>query len=157
RADPRLTIQMKSVGEAMAIGRTFVEALGKAIRSLEIGRDGLDDGRPLLGNNELIEKLRVPAWDRLFHLRRAFVMGMSVEEMAQHTRIDPWFLDAIRSVFEEERLLSERRVEELSREELARQAARPLRLRDRPGGLGAGGRRAPPAARAWGCARLQDH
>src|SRR5262249_53580840 len=120
RADPRLTIQMKSVGEAMAIGRTFVEALGKAIRSLEIGRDGLDDGRPLLGNNELIEKLRVPAWDRLFHLRRAFVMGMSVEEMAQHTRIDPWFLDAIRSVFEGERQLSGRRPEERSREELRR-------------------------------------
>src|SRR5215813_11537673 len=120
RADPRLTIQMKSVGEAMAIGRTFVEALGKAIRSLEIGRDGLDDGRPALEKSELIEKLRVPTWDRLFQLRRAFVMGMSVDEVAAHTRIDPWFLDAIRSVFEGEWQLSGRRPEELSREELRR-------------------------------------
>src|SRR5262249_17651963 len=106
RADPRLTIQMKSVGEAMAIGRTFVEALGKAVRSLEIGRDGLDDGRPPLGRDELIEKLRVPTWERLFHLRRAFTVGMSVEEVARYTRIDPWFLDAIAGVFEVERRLA---------------------------------------------------
>ncbi|MBC8645731.1 MAG: carbamoyl-phosphate synthase large subunit, partial [Thermoanaerobaculia bacterium] len=60
RADPRLTIQMKSVGEAMAIGRTFAEALGKAIRSLEIGRDGLDDGRGPVSDAELMDKLSVP-------------------------------------------------------------------------------------------------
>ena len=57
RADTRLTIQMKSVGEAMAIGRTFAEALGKAIRSLEIGRDGLDDGRGPLPRDELLARL----------------------------------------------------------------------------------------------------
>jgi carbamoyl-phosphate synthase large subunit len=73
KADPRLTIQMKSVGEAMAIGRTFAEALGKAIRSLEIGRDGLDDGRGELPREELLEKLSVPTWERIFHLRRASV------------------------------------------------------------------------------------
>ncbi|HEX7252643.1 MAG TPA: carbamoyl-phosphate synthase large subunit [Thermoanaerobaculia bacterium] len=123
RADPRLTIQMKSVGEAMAIGRTFVEALGKAVRSLEIGRDGLDDGRPPLDRNELIEKLRVPTWERLFHLRRAFAIGLSVEEVARYTRIDPWFLDAIRGVFEVEGRLAGRPVEELTYAEL-RQAKR---------------------------------
>src|SRR5246500_4229479 len=103
KADPRLTIQMKSVGEAMAIGRTFAEALGKAIRSLEIGRDGLDDGRGPLPREELLEKLSVPTWERIFHLRRAFVAGMSVEEIAASTRIDPWFLDAIRNMIETER------------------------------------------------------
>ena len=81
-ADPRLSIQMKSVGEAMAIGRTFAEALGKAIRSLEIGRDGLDDGGAAIPREELIAKLQVPTWERIFHLRRAFIAGMSLEEIA---------------------------------------------------------------------------
>jgi carbamoyl-phosphate synthase large subunit len=101
-ADPRLTIQMKSVGEAMAIGRTFAEALGKAIRSLEIGRDGLDDGRPALPREELLAALEVPTWERLFHLRRAFLAGMPLEEVAARTRIDPWFLDAVLRMVEAE-------------------------------------------------------
>jgi len=117
RADPRLTIQMKSVGEAMAIGRTFAEALGKAVRSLEIGRDGLDDGRDPLPREELLEKLSVPTWERIFHLRRAFVAGMSVEEIAARTRIDPWFLDAIRKMVETERSFSGRRLADITREE----------------------------------------
>ncbi|HSS45712.1 MAG TPA: carbamoyl-phosphate synthase large subunit, partial [Thermoanaerobaculia bacterium] len=129
RADPRLTIQMKSVGEAMAIGRTFAEALGKAIRSLEIGRDGLDDGRGKLPREELLEKLSVPTWERIFHLRRAFLLGLSVEEVADRTRIDPWFLEAIRSMVEQERSLESRRGQELSREELF--AAKRLGLSDR--------------------------
>jgi carbamoyl-phosphate synthase large subunit len=103
RADERLTIQMKSVGEAMAIGRTFAEALGKAVRSLEIGRDGLDDGRGPLPAEQLSAKLREPTAERLFHLRRAFLAGMSVEEVAGHTRIDPWFLDAVRRMVEAEK------------------------------------------------------
>ena len=106
RADPRLTIQMKSVGEAMAIGRTFAEALGKAVRSLEIGRDGLDDGLGPLPREELLEKLSVPTWERIFHIRRAFVAGMTVEEIADATRIDPWFLDGIRRMVAEERCLA---------------------------------------------------
>jgi carbamoyl-phosphate synthase large subunit len=118
RADPRLTIQMKSVGEAMAIGRTFSEALGKAIRSLEIGRDGLDDGGPALSREELLEKLSVPTWERLFHLRRAFLLGMSLEEIAERTRIDPWFLDAVARMIAQERALAGKRPEEVSREQL---------------------------------------
>src|SRR5262249_14687941 len=102
RADARLTIQMKSVGEAMAIGRTFPEALGKAIRSLEIGRDGLDDGRGPLPKEELLVKLQEPTAERLFHLRRAFVEGMSVDEVSAATRIDPWFLDGVRRMVESE-------------------------------------------------------
>ncbi|HEY7114187.1 MAG TPA: carbamoyl-phosphate synthase large subunit [Thermoanaerobaculia bacterium] len=118
RADPRLTIQMKSVGEAMAIGRTFAEAFGKAIRSLEIGRDGLDDGGPPLPREELLRKLSVATWERIFHLRRAFVAGMSVEEIAAATRIDPWFLDAVGRMVAEESRFAGRRPEDLSREEL---------------------------------------
>ncbi|HXM76849.1 MAG TPA: carbamoyl-phosphate synthase large subunit, partial [Thermoanaerobaculia bacterium] len=119
-ADTRLSIQMKSVGEAMAIGRTFAEAFGKAIRSLEIGRDGLDDGGAAIPREELIAKLQVPTWERIFHLRRAFIAGMSLEEIAAHTKIDPWFLDAVRRMVAEERCLSQRRLADLSREDLLR-------------------------------------
>jgi carbamoyl-phosphate synthase large subunit len=120
RADPRLSIQMKSVGEAMAVGRTFAEALGKAIRSLEIGRDGLDDGRAAIPREELLAGLEVPTWERIFHLRRAFVAGMTLEEIAQRTRIDPWFLEAVRQMVAEERGLCGRRLEDLTRDELWR-------------------------------------
>jgi carbamoyl-phosphate synthase large subunit len=129
KADPRLSIQMKSVGEAMAIGRTFAEALGKAIRSLEIGRDGLDDGRGPLPREELLEKLSVPTWERIFHLRRAFVAGMTVEEIAASTRIDPWFLDAIRQMIETERSFSGKRFSAVSAQEWRR--AKRLGLSDR--------------------------
>ena len=128
-ADPRLTIQMKSVGEAMAIGRTFSEALGKAIRSLEIGRDGLDDGGTELSEAELFEKLAEPTWERLFHLRRAFLAGLSVEQIAERTRIDPWFLDAVERMIAEERRFAGRRPEDVSREELRR--AKRMGLSDR--------------------------
>jgi carbamoyl-phosphate synthase large subunit len=120
KADPRLTIQMKSVGEAMAIGRTFAEALGKAIRSLEIGRDGLDDGRESVPPEELLSKLEVPTWERIFYVRRAFLAGMSVDEVADRTRIDPWFLDAIRKMVREEKCLAEKSPATLSREEVRR-------------------------------------
>ncbi|HEY3202260.1 MAG TPA: carbamoyl-phosphate synthase large subunit [Thermoanaerobaculia bacterium] len=118
RADARLTIQMKSVGEAMAIGRTFAEALGKAIRSLEIGRDGLDDGRGPLSRKELLARLVSPTPERLFHLRRAFLAGMSVEEVAAHSKIDPWFLDAVRQMVEGEEHFCGRDLASISREEL---------------------------------------
>ena len=95
KADSRLTIQMKSVGEAMAIGRTFPEAMGKAIRSLEIDRDGLDDGGPAIAREELVSRLATPTPERLFHLRRAFVAGMSVAEIHAITGIDPWFLSEL--------------------------------------------------------------
>jgi carbamoyl-phosphate synthase large subunit len=129
RADNRLTIQMKSVGEAMAIGRTFPEALGKAIRSLEIGADGLDDGRGELPREELLAKLQEPTAERLFHLRRAFLAGMSVEEVAAHTRIDPWFLDGVRRMVETEEGFAGVRVDGLDRERL--RVAKRLGLSDR--------------------------
>ena len=115
-ADPTLTTQMKSVGEAMAIGRTFKEALQKAIRSLEVDRfglgslHGLDGGVPPSANrDELAARVRSalqsPHPDRVWHVADAMRLGVSVEELAALTRIDPWFLDQIRELVEFERRL----------------------------------------------------
>ena len=112
-ADTTLTVQMKSVGEVMAIGRTFKEALQKGIRSLEIGRYGLGaDGKdPSLGPEDLRNpeglrrKLRIPNADRLFAIRQATLAGMSMEELNELTRIDPWFLQEIRQIVELEQEL----------------------------------------------------
>jgi carbamoyl-phosphate synthase large subunit len=96
-ADPTLTTQMKSVGEVMAIGRTFKEALGKAIRSLEQDRWGLTLDRPL-GDEELRRLLRVPTPDRLFAIGDAYEAGFTSDEIHALTRIDPWFLENIREI-----------------------------------------------------------
>ena len=111
QADPTLTTQMKSVGEAMAIGRTFKEALQKALRSLETGRFGLGaDGRdspPVLDNGSpnlaLIEqKLRIPNHDRVFFIRHALQAGLTTERIHHLCSIDPWFLENIKQLIEEE-------------------------------------------------------
>jgi carbamoyl-phosphate synthase large subunit len=110
-ADDTLTTQMKSVGEAMAIGRTFKEALQKAIRSLEIDACGLESrirdahaGREALLKG-IRERLRVPKWDRVFHIADAIRLGMDIEEIHDLTKIDPWFLANIQQILEfEERL-----------------------------------------------------
>jgi carbamoyl-phosphate synthase large subunit len=94
-SDQTLTTQMKSVGEAMAIGRTFKEALQKGIRSLEIDRYGLADGRDELDPDRLHEKLRVPNWERLSYIHLAFQSGMDLSEVNLLTGIDPWFLRQI--------------------------------------------------------------
>src|SRR5205809_7367226 len=108
---------MKSVGEAMAIGRTFKESLQKALRSLEIGRYGLGgDGRPwrigeqVYGDREILpreiisQKLSVPNAERVFFIRHALRAGFSVEEIFNLTKIDRWFLVQIKEIvdFEEE-------------------------------------------------------
>jgi carbamoyl-phosphate synthase large subunit len=95
QADERLTTQMKSVGEAMAIGRTFKEALQKGIRSLEIGRWGLSSGEDELDPDRLREKLSVPNWQRLFYIHLAFQSGMDLSDVNRLTGIDPWFLRQI--------------------------------------------------------------
>ena len=99
-ADPTLTTQMKSVGEAMAIGRTFKEALQKALRSLEIKRFGLcGDGREVQVDEETLRrKLSVPNAERIFYVAQAFQIGMSIEEVFGLTKIDPWFLSNIAQV-----------------------------------------------------------
>jgi carbamoyl-phosphate synthase large subunit len=96
-ADPTLTTQMKSVGEVMAIGRTFKEALQKAIRSLELDRWGLTLDRPV-DAEELRRLLRVPTPERLFAIGDAYRAGFSTAEIHALTRIDPWFLEQIREL-----------------------------------------------------------
>jgi carbamoyl-phosphate synthase large subunit len=94
--DPTLTTRMKSVGEAMAIGRTFKEALQKSIRSLEIDRYGLgSDGFDKIDKESLYSNLSVPNQDRVFYIKYAFEIGMTLEEIYNHTKIDPWFLSNI--------------------------------------------------------------
>src|SRR5512135_239268 len=117
QADPTLNTQMKSVGEAMAIGRTFKESLQKALRSLEIGRSGLGgDGKPwrfgekVYGDRDIfpreliVPKLSVPNAERIFFLRHALRAGFSIDEIFQLTKIDRWFLTQIKQLvdFEEE-------------------------------------------------------
>ena len=106
-ADPVLTTQMKSVGEVMAIGRSFQESLLKALRALEIGTDGLDEFfvKPDddSGMTGLEEKLTIPGAHRLWFVADAFRHGYSLEEVTRLTRMDPWFLDQILDLVEEER------------------------------------------------------
>lgn len=109
--DRTLGVQMKSVGEAMAFGRTFKEALQKALRSMEQGRaglgaDGTTDPVDLLAQRkDLLEVLRRPTPDRIFAIRHALLAGCSVEEIRAATLIDPWFLMQIREIVEMEREL----------------------------------------------------
>src|SRR5216110_457264 len=104
QADPTLTTQMKSVGEAMAIGRTFKEALQKALRSLEIKRFGLiGDGNEKEVDAETLRlKLAVPNAERIFYLAQAFKSGMPIEEIFELTKIDRWFLRNVKQIVEED-------------------------------------------------------
>ncbi len=129
-ADATLTTQMKSVGEVMAIGRTFKESLQKSLRSLEIGSCGLEsrlfdlteETRRALTPGEqatLQEKLHTPNWERLWFLGDAFRSGMKVEELYTITGIDPWFLVNIRQIIEmEDELKAARHVFEKNLPEL---------------------------------------
>ncbi len=105
-ADARLTTQMKSVGEVMAMGRTFQESLQKALRGLETGKSGLDpsglDISTDEGLAELRRELREPDPERIFHVADAFRAGMSVEEVHAQSFIDPWFLDQIEELVQME-------------------------------------------------------
>jgi carbamoyl-phosphate synthase large subunit len=96
-ADPTLTTTMKSVGEAMSLGRNFIEALGKVMRSLETpGRGGFWTGTdPELSVEELLTRLRTPTDGRLYDIEQALRQGASVEEVAKASGVDPWFVDQI--------------------------------------------------------------
>ena len=120
QADPTLTTQMKSVGEAMAIGRTFKESLQKCLRSLEIGRSGLGgDGKPWrigthsYGDREILpkdlisRKLSSPNAERIFFIRHAFRAGFSIEEVFHLTKIDRWFLIQIQELVDFEEVLAQ--------------------------------------------------
>ncbi len=108
-ADSTLGTQMKSVGEVMAIGRTFEEALQKALRSLEIGRYGLGcDGKDKdPSREEIIQKLRTPNADRVFYIRYALKKGFTVDEIYELTKIDRWFIRKIKNIVEMEEKLKE--------------------------------------------------
>ena len=95
--DEELTTQMKAVGEVMAIGRTFPEALNKAWQSMEVGRGGLGaDGYEEIDREEVRKRLLKPYWDRSLQIRNAFKLGTTIEEVHDITHIDPWFLEKIR-------------------------------------------------------------
>jgi carbamoyl-phosphate synthase large subunit len=109
-ADPRLTTQMKSVGESMAIGRTFKEAFQKALRALEIGRPGWTVASTLADDrldNDSVETLRAalrqPTPERIFQVKRAFEAGLAIDEIYELTGIDPWFLSQMTELVEAER------------------------------------------------------
>ncbi len=123
QADDRLTTQMKSVGEVMAIGRTFQESLQKAIRGLEIGRDGFNELVPRdLAHEDALEliqrELRVPRADRLWYVAEAFRYGMTIEEVHECSKIDRWFLTQIADIVNEEINLTQMAIEELAADRL---------------------------------------
>jgi carbamoyl-phosphate synthase large subunit len=110
QADPTLTTQMKSVGEAMAIGRTFKESLQKALRSLEIGAHGLSGGRwggrEIPPREEIERKLITPCAERIFYIRHAFRAGFKVDAVYLLTKIDRWFLQNIKEIVDMEEELA---------------------------------------------------
>ncbi|MEO0853078.1 MAG: carbamoyl-phosphate synthase large subunit, partial [Cyanobacteria bacterium J06648_11] len=115
-SSPTLTTQMKSVGEAMAIGRTFQESMQKALRSLEIGRPGFGSDREeeLPAIEDIKANLRVPNPDRLLMLRSAFLACMSLDDIHKLTKIDPWFLDKLQELVEIEQAVQGRELNSLS-------------------------------------------
>lgn len=102
-ADPTLTTQMKSVGEAMSIGRTFKESLQKAIRSLEIGSYGFEN--IVANTDELKAKLKIPNAERIWYVAQAIRNGLSVNDIYELTKIDPWFLNSIKQIIEMEEVI----------------------------------------------------
>lgn len=116
-ADRRLGLQMKSVGEAMGIGRCFKEALQKACQSLEINRNGLGaDGRELTDRDKLMQSLENPSWNRLFHIYDALKLGIPVSTIHKATRIDTWFLREIEELVHLEQELRQYTLETVPRE-----------------------------------------
>ncbi|MFB8788020.1 MAG: carbamoyl-phosphate synthase large subunit [Potamolinea sp.] len=119
-SEPVLTTQMKSVGEAMAIGRTFQESFQKALRSLETGRYGwgCDQTEKLPSLEQVRSGLRTPNPERIFTVRQALQLGMTVEEVYELTGIDPWFLDKFEELLETEKFLKRIALQDLTKEQL---------------------------------------
>jgi carbamoyl-phosphate synthase large subunit len=124
-ADTTLTSSMKSVGEAMAIGRTFKESIQKALRSMEIGSRGFGGGGKLGGDEApddatIKTKLGTPNAERIFYIRYAFRAGYSVEHIFDLTRIDPWFLNHLREIHEMEEALAAHTLATIGTDEMRR-------------------------------------
>ena len=113
-ADDRLGLQMKSVGEVMAIGRSFTEAVQKACQSLENNAVGLGYyGKSQMHAEELIEYIKVPKWDRIFRIKDALMLGVSVKTVAKETGIDRWFLYEIQKICDIEKQIEQYKLEDL--------------------------------------------
>ncbi|MFO5438255.1 MAG: carbamoyl-phosphate synthase large subunit, partial [Dolichospermum sp.] len=119
-SDSVLTTQMKSVGEAMAIGRTFNESFQKALRSLETGRAGwgADKAEKLPSGEQIRAQLRTPSPERIFSVRHAMQLGISNEEIYELTAIDPWFLDKLQELLEIEKFLKRTPLKQLTKEQM---------------------------------------
>ena len=116
-ADKTLGLQMKSVGEVMGIGRSFQEALQKACQSLEISRNGLGaDGKDLRNPDAVIDSLKNASWNRLFHVKDAFTMGIPFKTIQKLTRIDPWFLHQIDDLVQLERIMERYTIDSIPRD-----------------------------------------
>src|SRR5438094_4049045 len=115
-ADDRLTTQMKSVGEVMAIGRTFQESLQKALRGLETGVDGFN--LKTVDPDTIADELAYPRAERLWYVADALAIGMSIEEAHAHTKIDPWFLAQIKEIVDLELAVEKRTLASLTTDEL---------------------------------------
>ena len=116
-ADRHLGLQMKSVGEAMGIGRSFQEALQKACQSLEIKRNGLGaDGKELRNQDQILDSLKRPSWNRLFHIYDAFKMGIPFSTIKKLTKIDSWFLNQIEELVEFEKEIEKNTLDTLSKD-----------------------------------------
>ena len=115
-----LTTQMKSVGEAMAIGRTFNESFQKALRSLETGRAGwgCDKAEKLPSGEQIRAQLRTPNPERIFSVRHAMQLGMTNEEIYELTAIDPWFLDKLQELLEIEKFLKRTPLKQLTKAQM---------------------------------------
>ena len=123
QADGRLTTQMKSVGEVMAIGRTQQESLQKALRGLEVGVSGFDPKVNLADDtarDKIISELRTPAADRIWYVGDAFRAGMSVDEVYEHSFIDPWFLVQIEDLIKEEAAVAQSSLQSLDADRMYR-------------------------------------
>ena len=123
QADGRLTTQMKSVGEVMAIGRTQQESLQKALRGLEVGSVGFDpmvDLKDPMSRDKVISELRTPASERIWYVGDAFRLGMSVEEVYEHSAIDPWFLVQIEDLIKEEEAVAQSSLQALNGDRMFR-------------------------------------
>jgi carbamoyl-phosphate synthase large subunit len=119
-SEPILTTQMKSVGEAMAIGRTFCESLQKALRSLEVGRFGFGCDRleNLPSISHIRSSLRTPNPERIFTIHQALNLGMSVEEIHELTGIDLWFLDKMEELQEGKKFLKRSSLQDITKEQM---------------------------------------
>jgi len=113
QADSRLTTQMKSVGEVMAIGRTFQESFQKAMRGLEVGVDGLDEKTTDM--DTITKEIGVPGPERIWYVGDAFRMGMSVEEVFNISKIDRWFLVQLKDIIDREQSLKGKNIADLDK------------------------------------------